>query len=185
MYIGLNDRDPRWHDLYELRISTGEKKLLRTNTENIAAWEFDRDGALRLALRTNAVGDTEILRVDAGGLKQIYSCTVLETCGVYSFDVSNRQVYPDHQQRSAELRANWTLLNPATGNAVKVESDPEQRVDISDGKPSEVDHRLLYTDYADDTTRRYFKDKAFREGLSLAAVEAARSRDCLRGRLPG
>src|SRR4051812_13894272 len=27
LYIGLNDRDPKWHDLYELSISTGEKKL--------------------------------------------------------------------------------------------------------------------------------------------------------------
>src|ERR1700689_627682 len=58
LYIGLNDRDPRWHDLYELHISTGEKTLLRKNTENIAAWEFDHEGTLRLAARTNAVGDT-------------------------------------------------------------------------------------------------------------------------------
>ena len=25
LYIGLNDRDPHWHDLYELHLSTGEK----------------------------------------------------------------------------------------------------------------------------------------------------------------
>ncbi len=25
LYIGLNDRDPRYHDLYELHISTGQK----------------------------------------------------------------------------------------------------------------------------------------------------------------
>src|SRR5271154_7061239 len=82
LYIGLNDRDPRWHDLYELHISTGEKKLIRKNTENIAGWVFDHEGTLRLAERTNAVGDTEILRVDPDGFKQIYSCTVLEGCGV-------------------------------------------------------------------------------------------------------
>jgi len=51
LYIGLNDRDARWHDLYELRISTGEKTLLRKNTENIAGWEFDHDGALRRCLQ--------------------------------------------------------------------------------------------------------------------------------------
>ena len=33
LYIGLNDRDLHWHYLYELHISTGEKKLLRKNTE--------------------------------------------------------------------------------------------------------------------------------------------------------
>ena len=41
IYIGLNDRDPQWHDLYELHISSGEKKLLRKNMEQIAGWEFD------------------------------------------------------------------------------------------------------------------------------------------------
>src|ERR1700688_5166592 len=38
LYIGLNDRDPRWHDLYELHIASGEKTLLRKNTEHIAGW---------------------------------------------------------------------------------------------------------------------------------------------------
>ena len=64
LYIGLNDRDPRWHDLYELHLSTGEKTLVRKNTEQIAGWVFDHDGTLRLAERTNQAGDTEILRVD-------------------------------------------------------------------------------------------------------------------------
>src|SRR5580698_9069946 len=93
LYIGLNDRDPRWHDLYELHISTGEKKLIRKNTEQIAGWDFDHDGNLRLAERTNQAGDTEILRVDPDGFKQIYSCTVLESCGVEGFDAENKQIY--------------------------------------------------------------------------------------------
>src|SRR5580698_5573529 len=89
LYIGLNDRDPKWHDLYELSISTGEKKLLRKNTEEIAAWQFDDAGTLRLAVRTTKSGDTEILRVDAEGFKTIYSCTVLENCGAVDFATGN------------------------------------------------------------------------------------------------
>jgi len=160
LYIGLNDRDPRWHDLYELRISTGEKTLLRKNTENIAGWEFDHDGVLRLAERTNSAGDTEILRVDADGFKQIYSCTVLETCGVHGFDATNERVYLVTNRGPLDL-VELDLLNPATGDAVKVESDPEKRVDIVNAKLSELDHRILFTDYEDDTVRRYFKDKTF------------------------
>ena len=49
VYIGLNDRDKAWHDLYRLRISTGERTLLRQNTEQIAGWFFDLKGNLRLA----------------------------------------------------------------------------------------------------------------------------------------
>ena len=44
IYIGLNDRDKAWHDLYRLRISTGERTLIRQNTERIAGWIFDLQG---------------------------------------------------------------------------------------------------------------------------------------------
>jgi dipeptidyl aminopeptidase/acylaminoacyl peptidase len=160
LYIGLNDRDARWHDLYELHISTGEKTLLRKNTDNIAGWNFDNEGTLRLAERTNAVGDMEILRVDADGFKQIYGCTVLETCGVTAFDASNKQVYLITNKGSLDL-IELDLLNPDTGAAAKLEGDPEKRVDIFGDRVSEVDHRILFTDYEDDTVRRHFRDKPF------------------------
>ncbi len=160
LYIGLNDRDARWHDLYELHISSGEKTLLRKNTENIASWEFDHAGELRLAERTTAAGDTEILKVGADGLKQIYSCTVLESCGVNGFDSTNGHVYLITNKGSIDL-IELDLLDVATGAVSVVESDPEKRVDIAHGKLSEVDHRILFTDYQDDTLRRYFKDKDF------------------------
>ena len=37
IYIGLNDRDAAWHDLYKVKISTGERVLMRQNTERISA----------------------------------------------------------------------------------------------------------------------------------------------------
>src|SRR5262245_45863278 len=40
IYIGLNDRDPAWHDLYKVKISTGERTLLRQNTERLTGWVF-------------------------------------------------------------------------------------------------------------------------------------------------
>jgi dipeptidyl aminopeptidase/acylaminoacyl peptidase len=160
LYIGLNDRDPHWHDLYELRISSGEKTLLRKNVEHIAGWDFDQDGVLRLAERTTATGDSEILRVDAAGLTPIYTCSVLESCDVYGFDSSNKQVYLGTNKGALDL-IELDLLNPATGAAAKVESDPENRVDFTSGKLSEVDHRLLFTEYDDDHIRRYFADKKF------------------------
>src|SRR5215471_9995080 len=41
IYVGLNDRDPSWHDLYKVKISTGERTLMQKNTERIAGWLFD------------------------------------------------------------------------------------------------------------------------------------------------
>lgn len=160
LYIGLNDRDPRYHDLYELSISTGEKKLLRKNTEQISGWEFDHDGNLRLAERTNKAGDTEVLRVDADGFKQIYGCSVLESCGVADFDAANKQVYLVTNKGDIDL-AEIELLDPATGATKKYESDPENRVDVEGIDLSSVDYHVYFTRYEDDRSRLYFKDKAF------------------------
>src|SRR5271163_1394289 len=162
LYIGLNDRDPQWHDLYELRISTGEKTLLRKNTERIAGWDFDHDGNLRLAERTNQAGDTEILRVDPDGFKQIYTCTVLEGCGVQDFDAANKQVYLITNKGALDL-SELEVLDPATGSTAKIESDPENRVDLGGVVTSDIDYRILFTQYEDDRYRRYFKDKGFEQ----------------------
>src|SRR6266700_5736070 len=67
LYVAINDRDKAWHDLYKVRISTGERSLVRQNTERIVGWTFDLKDQLRLASRVNDNGDTEILRVDDKG----------------------------------------------------------------------------------------------------------------------
>ncbi|MDE1176774.1 MAG: S9 family peptidase [Edaphobacter sp.] len=160
LYIGLNDRDPRWHDLYELHISTGEKKLVRKNTDNIAGWDFDNAGNLRLAARTNSAGDTELLSVNDAGFKVIYSCSVFEQCGVIGFDPHNAKAYLITNKGSLNF-IELESMDPASGASAKMESDPEKRVDFGGMTTSDVDHRILYTSYEDDRVRRYFHDKAF------------------------
>ncbi len=162
LYIGLNDRDPQFHDLYELHISTGEKTLLRKNTERIAGWDFDNDGVLQLAERTDKAGDTEILRVDTEGFKQVYDCTVLEGCGVQGFAAGNKQAYLITNKGDLNL-SELELLDIATGATTKVESDPENRVDIGSVETSDVDYRILFTSYEDERYRLYFKDKGFEQ----------------------
>src|SRR6202050_5945994 len=93
VYIGLNDRDKSWHDLYKLKLSTGEKTLLRKNADRISAWHFDLAGQLRLAERVADNGDQEILRVDANGFTPIYSCSVFEECAPVRFHKDSRRVY--------------------------------------------------------------------------------------------
>jgi dipeptidyl aminopeptidase/acylaminoacyl peptidase len=160
LYIGLNDRDPQWHDLYELHISNGEKTLLRKNTERIAGWDFDHDGNLRLAERTSPAGDNEILRVDPDGFKLIYTCTVLEQCGVVDFDAANKQVYLTSNKGALDL-SELELMDPASGATTLIENDPEKRVDFGSMETSDVDHHIFFTQYEDDRYRVYFQDKAF------------------------
>ncbi len=113
MYVGINDRDKAWHDLYKVRISTGEKTLLRQNTERIAGWVFDNAGALRLAVRTTDKGDSEILRVDPACFTQIYSCNVFETCGPDRFSKDNSKVYLQTNKGDPDL-TRLVLFDPVT-----------------------------------------------------------------------
>ena len=160
LYIGLNDRDPRWHDLYELHLSTGEKKLVRENKERIAGWDFDNEGSLKLAARTSVAGDTEILGVTPHGFKVIYTCSVLEQCGVVGFAPDNRHGYLITNKAALNF-IELQSMDPATGATTKIESDPEKRVDMQGLVTSQVDHRILFTTYQDDRYRLYFHDKVF------------------------
>ena len=158
--VGLNDRDAAWHDLYRVKISTGERTLVRTNDAKISAWIFDNSGELRLAVRTDdASGDTEILRVDPGGFKEIYSCTVFESCGPVRFHKDGKRVYLTSNKGTPDL-SGLVLLDVQSGAEQFVESDPQKRVDFGAVRFSDRTDEILFTSYTDDRTRRYFKDKA-------------------------
>ncbi|HET6843210.1 MAG TPA: alpha/beta fold hydrolase [Candidatus Angelobacter sp.] len=161
VYIGLNDRDKAWHDLYRLRLSTGEKTLLRKNTDRIAGWDFDLSGQLRLATRSAENGDTEILRVDSDQFSKIYSCNVFENCGVLRFQKDGKKAYIETNKGADTNLTSLALLDPATGKTELVESDPLNKVDFGAAIFSEVTDQLLVTSYDDDRERHYFKDKAF------------------------
>jgi dipeptidyl aminopeptidase/acylaminoacyl peptidase len=159
VYIGLNDRDKAWHDLYKLKISTGEKTLLRKNTDRIVGWDFDLKGQLRLAERNADNGDTEILRVDADKLTKIYSCSVFETCGPLHFLPDGSRVYIETNKDLNLIQL--ALLDPASGKAETVESDPLGKVDFGGALFSEATDELVETWYFHDRAKTYYKDKVF------------------------
>ncbi|MCW5977408.1 MAG: prolyl oligopeptidase family serine peptidase [Bryobacteraceae bacterium] len=160
LYIGLNDRDKAWHDLYKLKISTGETTLLRRNTERLMGWVFDNKDQLRLAVRSADNGDIETLRVDPAGFQKIYSCDVLEQCFPARFSKDNSKVYMMTNRGERNL-AGLTLLDPATGKEELVEEDPQKRVDLGFPMFSEKTDELVATFYEDDRTRIYWKNKDF------------------------
>ena len=162
VYVGLNDRDPAWHDLYKVKISTGERTLVRQNTERLTGWLFDNKDQLRLATRSTKSGDTEVLRVDADGkFTKVYSCSVFETCSPVHFNKDNHRVYMISNKGEGVDLVRLVLFDPETGKEEPVESDPVRRVDLEDAAFSDVTDELVYTLYIDDRQRFYFKDKLF------------------------
>lgn len=166
IWVGLNDRDAAWHDVYKVKISTGERTLVRKNTERIAGWVFDLAGQLRLAVRVADNGDTEVLRIDPEAFTKVYSCTVFETCGPERFHKDGKRVYMQTNKGEPDL-VRLTLFDPATGAEEVVESDPKGRVDFGSSVFSEATDELVATAYEDERLRIYFRDKSFEADYRL------------------
>ena len=185
VYIGLNDRDKAWHDLYKLKISTGERTLIRKNTDHISGWNFDLNGQLRLATRTADNGDQEVLRADANGFTKIYSCSVFETCAPLQFHKDGKRFYMETNKGGDVDLSALVLFDPETEKLEPVESDPLKRVDFGAAIFSEATDELVMTAYDDDRVRRYFREKGFESDYKWLAAKlpgkeigvASRSRD--------
>jgi len=167
IYVSINDRDKAWHDLYKVKISTGERTLVRQNTERIVGWTFDLKDQLRLASRVADNGDTEVLRVDEKGFTKVYSCNVFESCGPVRYHKDGQRVYFITNTGAGVDLTRLTLFNPTTGKEETVESDPLNRVDLSDISFSELQEELIATTYEDERQRIYWKDKAFEADYKL------------------
>ena len=167
IYVGLNDRDKAWHDLYKVKISTGERTLVRQNTERITSWIFDLKDQLRLATRSAENGDTEVLTVSDKGFTKVYSCNVFESCGPVQYHKDGQRVYFLTNKGPALDLIQLVLFNPTTGKEELVESDPLKRVDFGNASFSEVTDELIATSYNDDRNRIYWKDKSFEADYKL------------------
>jgi dipeptidyl aminopeptidase/acylaminoacyl peptidase len=60
--ISLNDRNPEWHDLYEIDVSTAARKLIERNDQQFAGYLEDLQLRPRLAIKTLADGGGELYR---------------------------------------------------------------------------------------------------------------------------
>ncbi|MEZ5057137.1 MAG: prolyl oligopeptidase family serine peptidase [Saprospiraceae bacterium] len=171
MYVGLNDRDPAWHDLYKVSISTGKKELVIENTERITSWTFDLEDQLRLASRTTTGGLTEILKVEDGGFEKIYSCGVTETCYPVQFNKDGKHFY---MVTNKSEKLNLTMLvsfNLSTNAIEGVESDPNGKVDFGGAIFSDVSHELLGTYYTAAKTEFYWRNNDYKKAFAILKKE--------------
>jgi len=70
--IALNDRVPEYHDLYEVNIASGERKLVERNDHEFAGYLEDLQLHARLAVKTLADGGGEIYRKTAKGWETFF-----------------------------------------------------------------------------------------------------------------
>jgi dipeptidyl aminopeptidase/acylaminoacyl peptidase len=177
IYIGLNDRDKAWHDLYKMKLSTGERTLVRQNSpeDRITGWVFDWEDQLRLASRSNADGSTDLLRVDDKELVKIYSTTVFEEAIPFAFDKENKGVYMSTNKGDSVDLSRLVRFDPSTLIEEIIESDPVKRVDFGNLGISEKNKSIIYTSYEDERNRVYWKDKTYEEDYNLIKKELPNS----------
>ena len=167
IFVGINERDKAWHDLYKVNISTGARTLINENKDRYEGMVFDNADKMRLAVRSAQNGDTEILRINAdGSTTKIYSCGVLETCGPLQFNKDNKRVYLETNKGDADL-VELDLIDVDTGKIEKVENDPFGKVDFGGASFSEVTHEMIATTYEDDRTRIYWKNKDYEKDYNF------------------
>lgn len=76
--IGLNNRDPQWHDVHELELATGTlTEVMRA--DGYAGFLADDSLALRIAIRPNAEGGMDFFRMSGREVEEApFVSTVLE-----------------------------------------------------------------------------------------------------------
>ncbi len=165
--VGLNDRDPSFHDVYTVSISTGERELMIENTQQVAGYQFDLDGDVRLAVRQTPDGGTEILRVDGNDLEQIYTCSYLENCYPYQFHPDDERFYLVSNKGDDVDLTRLMLMNAETGETEVLESDPENQVDFAGAFFHPDTDELLMTYYVGDRVRMYPKTDAIESDIEV------------------
>jgi len=171
MFVGLNDRHPAWHDLYSLKISTGELTRIRENNNRYTSWIFDYEDRLRMATRSNIDGTEELFRMDPAGETLIYSWSVLETAYPAAFQKDNTHFYMVSNVGSNVDLTQLYVMNIETGEMAFVEKDPEGKADFGGLGISDKTLDVFLTTYTDERTRYYFKNEEFENHFKTVKSE--------------
>lgn len=79
--IGMNDRDPQWHDVYRVDVRTGARTLLVKNEHKLREFVLDEDLKVRFAVRATDDGGHELLTPKGKDWKQVFAASLADDLG--------------------------------------------------------------------------------------------------------
>ncbi len=126
--IGLNDRDPRFHDLYRVNIRTGEKTRVQEN-EQFASFVTDEEFQVRFGMRITPDGGNELLRRAGDAWEPFLAVGPDDTLTTrpLGFDESGRTLFMlDSRNRNT---AGLTAVNAETAETTLLFQDGRADVD--------------------------------------------------------
>jgi dipeptidyl aminopeptidase/acylaminoacyl peptidase len=164
LLVGMNDRDPQWHDLYRVDLAGGERTLVEQNTQQIGSYLADADYALRFATRSRPDAGVDLLRragdawekydeipfedgmtTELAGLTKDGATLYMQdsrgrnTSALFAIDTTTGDRTLVHEDARADL---WgTLRDPATGRvqAVGVNYLRNEWTALDDGIRADLD----------------------------------------------
>jgi dipeptidyl aminopeptidase/acylaminoacyl peptidase len=127
--VGLNNRNPQFHDLYRLNILTGEMKLIQKN-DGFMGFQTDDDYNVRFAAQMTPDGGMVLLKPDGQGGWQPFDSIPMEdmmTTSPVTFDKTGTVLYmiDSRGRNTAALMA----VDLKTGEKKLILEDP--RADVS------------------------------------------------------
>ena len=126
--IGLNNRDPRFHDVYRLDIVSGEMEMLEQN-DGYLGYLLDDEFNVRLSVGMSSDGGTQIYRKGENGFVpwQKISAEDMLTTNPIGFNTAGDTLYMiDSRERDT---AALVAIDPETGAKTTLFADP--RADVS------------------------------------------------------
>jgi len=117
--VAMNDRDPKWHDLYRVDLASGTRTLVEKNTLELAEYIVDPDFKVRMASKSRADGGSDLLAPDGkGGWKIVDEIPLADSLttfpGGYTTDGKTMYFIDSRGRDTAALFAIDTASNQKT-----------------------------------------------------------------------
>src|SRR4051812_25236844 len=95
--VGLNNRDPRWHDVYSLDLASGKLTLVLQNDGGYAGFTADEQLVPRIAQKSTDAGGSEFFRIMNGKVEDSAFASVgledSQTTGPLGFTTDGKTLY--------------------------------------------------------------------------------------------
>jgi len=129
--IGVNNRDPRWHDVYSVDLKDGKLTKVFENTGDYAGFTADDSLNLRLASKSRPDGGTDFYRFDQGKVEaKPFANVGLDdslTTAPLSFTADGKSLYwIDSRDRDT---AALTAQDVASGKITVLADNPKADID--------------------------------------------------------
>ena len=170
--VGLNDRDHAVHDVYRIKLESGQRTLLYQPDEEVTRWVVNGDGKLLFAVRPVNDSSTALLQIDGEHLAPFTRvCGLARGCGPLHLSADGSRLYVVDAHAS-DNRTSLFVMDLRSGNEDLIGRSPHKRVDLAGAVFSDgIEPVQLIYSKEGDQLEYYPVSDAGREALRLLRRE--------------